>query len=120
MIWLFKLIVRCFHRKLKTADYVLAIKLVISFTKKNWTREYAGLLHGQKRHWQAGSVTIHHARYTRGDVIEVIYRNQVIAAWADQSHAYDDLMGLNDVVVKPEFTYVLMLDNLAQYKKEAS
>lgn len=79
------------------------IKRLQEIIKKNWNKVEKVPIGDSKIAWtkdfQEGNVKITLSRLIRGDLIEAFVDNKAIAEWVDQSHHYNGLMGLNDIVV---------------------
>lgn len=75
-------------QKIIKRDWNKTEKIPIGDSKIAWTKNF-----------QEGNVKITLSRLIRGDLIEVFVNDKSIAEWVDQSHHYNGLMGLNDIVV---------------------
>jgi len=81
------------------------IKIIDKFLKKNISDpesdQVFNLKHGYKLHYNS---------FPRGDVIELKKGSKVVAGWADQSRAYNGMMGKGDFEFSKDATLNLIKD----------
>lgn len=85
-----------------------------------WFESYPFTGNGWNAKWCVGPYRLEFDRYIRGDVIRLFENDEEVIGFADQSHAYSGLLGLNDIQVADGFNsakFTLAMQFIYSYEK---